>query len=211
MVSVWKKYERQFLLGLVVAFFLLGYNIINSFTVGRNAFTLLTYIDEIIPFEASFILIYNLAFFVAILPLFFVKNRIKFRNVAYSYFLVTSMTFFIFLVFPVKMIRPWVEPTNFLNNIVLFVYSIDLSYNAFPSLHVVYPFLAGMIIIKENIKWGFLVVLLAFIIALSTLFVKQHYLLDVLGGFLIAALGFLVYRYLSSRSLKRVNLPPARE
>ena len=82
--------------------------------------------------------------------------------------------------------RPALTGTDFFTAVLHTVYNSDQPYNAFPSLHAGFSILAALSLdrkvpgYKAFVVWGIL-------IAVSTVFVKQHYVLDVLGGGLLAA------------------------
>jgi len=74
------------------------------------------------------------------------------------------------------------------------VYKADQPYNCFPSIHVLSCYLMMKAIYKSSIKNRVnqaVVYSNSIIIILSTLFVKQHVILDVASGILV---GELVYR-----------------
>ena len=67
------------------------------------------------------------------------------------------------------------------------VQEIDPPGNVFPSLHVAHTSSLALFLHHENPRLGRLVIVLAFLLALSTLTTKQHFLADVLAGFALAA------------------------
>ncbi|MEK6835793.1 MAG: phosphatase PAP2 family protein, partial [Nanoarchaeota archaeon] len=73
------------------------------------------------------------------------------------------------------------------------IYVLDKPVNLFPSLHVSMTFLAFLIIskFKKDLR---IIILIAFILsALSTLFIKQHYLLDTLAGLVLGFISYKIY------------------
>ena len=91
----------------------------------------------------------------------------------------------------------WTRPQdNFLEKLLHFWYSLDGSeraYNLFPSFHCInsticYLAVAG----RKEVPLWFRVysLVIAVMIFAATLFVKQHYLIDVVSGILIAAVAF---------------------
>ena len=69
---------------------------------------------------------------------------------------------------------------------------MDERWNALPSLHVTNPWLVALLSVKER-GWSgitILFLLIAVAISISTLYVHQHYLLDVLAGMALAGLSF---------------------
>jgi membrane-associated phospholipid phosphatase len=63
-------------------------------------------------------------------------------------------------------------------------------YDAFPSGHVYITTLLALFFGRWYPRHKFLWILILIVVSFSTLFTGQHYVLDVLGGFLIAVLGY---------------------
>lgn len=173
-----------------------GYTLINEFSVGTQAASLLLPGEETIPFIPLFIIPYLSAFIIGLAPYFFVKDTKQFRKVVLSYLAVTVTAFAVFLSFPVHTPRPEFVSSNIFEWLVQLVYSLDQPYNSFPSLHVVTPILAGLIVYGYNKKWGTGILLWSVLITLSIVFIKQHYILDAVGGVLVALAGFVLFRSL---------------
>lgn len=109
-----------------------------------------------------------------------------------------ALTFFlsvaIWLLFPNGQdLRPQLDGTGFLSQVIVQLYRIDTNTNVFPSVHVVGA--VGAAIATWNcprlrcrpvVRWG--IIALAAAICLSTLFLKQHTVLDVAGGLVLSAL-----------------------
>jgi len=101
---------------------------------------------------------------------------------------VVSVCFFI--MFPTIMIRETLVNTNIFDNIVGFIYSSDLGFNAFPSLHVSLITCALYFLSSKKKYWY--VFVLGLLIIVSTLFVKQHSIIDVFGGLTIAIISIFI-------------------
>lgn len=164
--------------------------------VTKNYHVIHTALDEKIPFMEIFIIPYYLWFpfmAVAVLYLFF-KDTDEFYKVIK--FLIVGMT--IFLVFSTvypngQILRPTVfERDNLFVDMVRSLYKTDTPTNIFPSIHV-YNTLGVYIAVRtskhlQNRRWiqgGTL--FLSVLIILSTVLLKQHSILDVVGAFVIAA------------------------
>lgn len=110
----------------------------------------------------------------------------------------------IFLMFPTTNTRPVIASDGFWNQAVLWLYSIDSATNLFPSIHCLVSWFCylGIRGRKEIPRWyQIFSMLFAFTVFLSTLFVKQHVIVDIFGGVLLAKLCFRIgyhtdlYRY----------------
>jgi membrane-associated phospholipid phosphatase len=74
-----------------------------------------------------------------------------------------------------------------------FLYSADPPYNCFPSLHVAHSLLSALTCHRVHKKVGLVATLCAALVALSTLFTKQHYVLDVVAGMLLGIAAYAVF------------------
>lgn len=162
-------------------------------------------IDDHIPFCEAFIIPYFLWFVyvAAVVVFFFFKNKTDYyKN---CIFLFTGMTIFLIVstLWPNgHHLRPVVMPRdNIFTYLVDSLYHIDTATNLWPSIHVYNSIGAHLAITHskefEN-KRGIriLSLILAVSIILSTMFLKQHSVFDVLTAFVMATVMYLlVYRF----------------
>jgi membrane-associated phospholipid phosphatase len=69
-----------------------------------------------------------------------------------------------------------------------FVYQIDPPGNVFPSLHVAHAFVLAFLLDLDRPRWGKVTLVMAGLLALSTLTTKQHFIADVVAGLAMALL-----------------------
>lgn len=193
------KHERKFLFLYVILFQMLGYFLLNELSRGTER-TLMLPLDNLLPFIPAFSLAYVAMYFMGFLPFFTVRNTSYLRKVALGYIILGGISFLIFALFPVKMIRPDFAAEHGFELLVSIIYHIDLPYNTFPSLHVIQVFFAALVVRKVNKRAGNYAFLLAVPISLSTLLIKQHYVLDLAAGLLIAVVGYLVFARLVGKA-----------
>lgn len=114
------------------------------------------------------------------------KERKNMNQIFYSQMLLLVVSMIIFFLLPTTFPRPTVEYTGLTGSLVKLLHSLDTPGNAFPSVHVGFSFLASFGFLREqkNKCWFFM--LWAILISLSTLTIKQHYVLDAVSGFLMA-------------------------
>lgn len=148
-------------------------------------------IDAVWPFVPEAVFVYLLAY-VIIVALFAVRRSAAFLNHAYLNFIVMNLTAFtIFVLFPSQGPERGTLPSD-ASALLAFLFQLDARWNAFPSLHVANPILVALLALRERgadaLSAALLLVALA--IAVSTLLVRQHYLLDVVGGMLLAGVVF---------------------
>ena len=74
-----------------------------------------------------------------------------------------------------------------------FLYQADPPYNCFPSLHVAHSFVSALACWRVHRGVGIAATFCAALVGLSTLYTKQHYILDVLAGILLAAIAYVLF------------------
>lgn len=161
--------------------------------------------DDYIPFCEVFIIPYFLWFVyvAAVVVFFFFKNKEDYYRTCI--FLFTGMTVFLIIstLWPNgHHLRPLELPRdNIFTQLVAFLYQTDTATNLWPSIHVYNSLGAHFAIIRSKEfehKKGLRIasLILATSIILSTMFLKQHSVFDVLTAFIMAAIMYaLVYRY----------------
>ena len=193
--SFYKRYERTILLILIIIIFLLSYFSINNFTEGRNTHTLAFGFEKNIPFIPFFIIFYFLTYITAAMPYFVVKEINDYRRIALAYLSVIFVSSVVYLIYPVKTIRPEINGEGIFLYMVNLVYGIAKPYNLFPSLHVALSTLSTLVCLKHNKIIGHVLIVLLFLISLSTLFVKQHYLVDIIFAIFLAFLAYHLFLF----------------
>ena len=103
------------------------------------------------------------------------------------------------------------EHQNLAAWLVEYTYSIDTNTNVFPSVHILGCMAAVAAVWhtpglrKPAWRWG--VTLYAALIMVSTMFVKQHAVIDVLAGLLTGAIAYVfVYVIVGRRRDKRLGI-----
>lgn len=187
-----RRFERLLLACVVLAQWLIGYNLVNWATWGRSDIRLIeTAVDRAIPFSTNWILIYSMAYPVCLSPVFLVTLP-RLRTACAAYTLAICASLITFVAFPVFIHRPPADPDALGAALMAFTRWIDQPFNCFPSLHVSLDFLAAFITSTERPRAGRALLAGAVVISFSTMVVKQHYFLDLIAGVLLAALAFRV-------------------
>lgn len=149
-----------------------------------------TAFDARVPFLPVFVLAYFLYYPWLLLPLLAVQKLRDFYRVIGAFALMQLLAGFAFVVFPSRMIRPAFVPDGFTGQLLHWIYQVDTGWNAFPSLHVGHSTLVALICWKYRRSLFPLAAAGAVLIAASTVLIKQHYLVDIPGGVLLACLCF---------------------
>ena len=193
---VWRSPLAAALVALAPMYFVIGIR-----TAGGPTFRPELAIDRAIPLQPVWMLAYgSLYVFVVILPLFVVRGRGVIRRAMQAYLLVMTLSYAIFLVYPTSMSRlDDVAGEGFGVWTLRVLYSLDPPYNCFPSLHVAYAFVSAFACFRVNRGVGAASIVWAGLIAVSTLFTKQHYVADVISGAAAAVLAYILFLRGSSR------------
>lgn len=174
----------------------LGYLALNSLypLLNRplaNTFYLGTTLDDWIPFSAPWIIPYVVWYLY--LPtaalLLMSRNQQRCAQAILSMILGLACSFLIFSFFQTTVPRPEVLGSDIFSAAVRVIYKIDEPYNAFPSIHVLATFILMLVAARtKELEWPIKATLGAVGIAiiLSTVFVKQHVVADILGGIVVA-------------------------
>ncbi len=166
-----------------------------------------TLIDQYIPLLPIFIIPYVLAwpFWGLSLAIFgkFLDDK-RFHQMFISFAIAGVLSAIIYVVFPTYVIRPAVVGSDVFSNMIKILYSNDSPYNALPSGHTFYTFLCMFYYLKflKNRYLKILIVIFAALVVASTVFTKQHYLLDIVAGSLFALFAYYISRWLASRIFK---------
>jgi len=155
-------------------------------------------VDDWIPYWPSWVWIYSCIYYPLILYLNFVlESSRQFTHVAMSYLLLLGLQMAFFVLFPVATPEHWraINRRRTLSERFLaFVQRFDARSNSFPSMHTSVAMLTALHLIPHL---GALAFAFPVLIALSCLFTKQHYLIDLPAGALLGWLTFHAYASLS--------------
>ena len=189
-----RKYRFAVILAGFYGLFAATYLAVNEFSVSRSVHTLFLPGEERLPFLPTFEYLYVLTYFIPALLIVTVRDYASFRRLVRAYGLTLLISYTTYLLFPVYFERPHVKVSSF-DTWLLSLEYLDKPYNEFPSLHVALSWLAvhaSQVSGRSRVGLGFL----AAGISVSTVFVKQHYAVDVLYG---CALAWVAWRLAGSR------------
>lgn len=192
------KKEKKFIISLCIL--MIGQMIMYWFLklFQTNPTYINFYLDQKIPFIGWFVYIYNIFYPFCIIAFYFLYKK---DDKTYYKAIISGVIGFIicdiiFLASPTIMYRmplPNCDPiTNFVLEITY--YFDDPPLNCFPSIHCLFCFqvIFGYILSKHNLKTKIIVISIASLIILSTLFVKQHYIYDVIAAFLVCVIANMI-------------------
>jgi membrane-associated phospholipid phosphatase len=167
----------------------------------------MSWVDLATPFWPNTVWIYLSEYFYFIIIYALIQDGLNLNKYWWAFFGLQLVSVGIFLAWPTTYPRDQFPLPNDMNAITHYAFAslreTDTPANCCPSLHVSSVYLASFLFINEQRKrlpfffiWGSL-------IALSTLTTKQHYLVDVVTGFMMAVLFYwLFYRRIPYRQVR---------
>lgn len=194
-----------FLLGLTS----LIYTIINQ--SGTDAVDVTIKIDSYIPFVEEFVVPYLLWYpfiYGALIYYCFVDRKQYYVGLG-SMIAGKIICFIVYIFWQSTVPRPAVVGEDLFAHLMRHVYSHDQPVNCLPSIHVLTTFIIMMIAIKRKDanKWEVpLVSIIGSMIILSTLFTKQHAILDVLAGIVLAIAMYAVFQWILYPALRKQTI-----
>ncbi|MEW6079925.1 MAG: phosphatase PAP2 family protein [Thermodesulfobacteriota bacterium] len=180
---------KSLFLSLLVAFYTGGYLGINRFNACRDRYyDVSLWFEKDIPFVPSMIIGYSFVFVLIIILFLVLDNMPDFWDMCRRFLNMTLICFAIFLIFPVRMnFRPEVVMTgDWITALVSFYFWLDQPYNLFPSMHLGASFFVAFYCLRKGRIIGWTTMAMAVIVAVSVVLLKQHYIMDVIAGFLVA-------------------------
>jgi len=139
-------------------------------------------------------LVYLSLFLAALLPVFVLHQQELIRRALLGFIFMWLVAYICFLAYPTIGPRPAsVAGDGFHVWTLKAIYSSDVRYNCFPSLHVAQCFLAAFAVHRVHRGVGTVAVLWAFLVGVSTVYTKQHYVLDVVGGIVLASTACAIF------------------
>lgn len=196
---------KVLLLLAVLAYFGAGYLTLNLISSHQSSGSLAIGLDSRLPFIPLFIVIYLLGYPLPVLPYFMIKDMTNYKRAVMAYFFVLSVSFLVFLLYPVFIARPAPEAMSPIFAAVFkCLHAVDGPYNTFPSLHVSLAAVAVLACIDWHKKHLWLLVWPP-LIAASAVLIKQHYIWDVLGGLALGGLAYLFFMNPRTRLVDRLS------
>jgi len=200
--------QRVGLIAALGLFFYAGYFGVASATDATAARELSTAWDGHIPFVAETVWIYLAIFPFALCPLFLVRCPWLILRGALAYAFVIAVSLLCFFFFPVTSAGLRVPPealdvSNASPWAVSVLYHVDPPFNLFPSLHLSIASLATFLVWKAWRSMGAILFVCFGLVAISVTTTKQHFLLDVLGGVVLAVIAIVLFLGPTARTAMR--------
>ena len=175
-----------------------------AFIDEADCYSVEIFLDSLLPFSEIFVVFYVLWYFLILgsliwFAVFSCKGFFCFtRHMA----ICQIIAIIIFIIFPNKQeLRPEVLPReNVFSLVVEIIHSVDTNTNVCPSLHVCYSVSLASVWHREARRKSTALIykILAILISLSTVMIKQHSALDVLAALPVCAIAdWMTYKKVS--------------
>lgn len=152
-------------------------------------------IDDCIPFRPGWVWIYSFLYYPVILYITLaIESSRHFLYVAVSYVLLLFLQMSFFLLFPVVTPPEWRDCNSGRSaseRFLAFVQRFDAPSNSFPSMHTSVAVLTALHLLPSM---GPVIFAFPILIALSCLYTKQHYVLDLPAGAAVGWGAFHLFR-----------------
>jgi membrane-associated phospholipid phosphatase len=158
---------------------------------GGTAYSLMTDLDRQIPFIKGFVVPYLFWYvFLAVGFLYLVyQDRSNYFQTLVEFVIGLLLCYSVYAIYQTTVPRPDIEGSDWLLRTVQWVYRSDEPFNCFPSTHVLTAYLMMRAYLRSKriaMSHTILVTSMAVLIIVSTLFVKQHVLMDIVGAVFVA-------------------------
>lgn len=177
----------------------------------QTIWMLYTDLDDLIPFMKIFIIPYAIwmPFLYLTLIFIFFKDRPMYYRTLLAYVISVLICYLIYSIFQTTVPRAELAGNDILTRLVQFVYTNDAPFNCFPSIHCLSSYLlfraaSQSKVIGRGTAIG--IGIISWSIIFSTVFVKQHVVMDVFAGIMLGHFIFtLAGRLLNSRNRTAVS------
>ena len=184
---------------------LIGYFVLTTYNVaryewgGQPTIALWTTFDSYIPLVPEAFFPYSLYYALAVMPAFLARTRRDLVEMGVSFAIVTGVAWTAFLLVPVRMEYPELTCSGLSCNLLRGLHETDGGVNVFPSLHVGHSMLVASMFwsYRERVPTWIvsLVAAMALAVSASTVLLKQHYVVDIPAGVLLAVGGWALTRW----------------
>lgn len=206
--STYAKYVIANVFLMVVLFYILLNTVLYDWTgqlypVGSGYRLLLGGLDDAIPFVPEMVIFYQYLFYGMVISTMLYFAFVEYRKgyaLSWSLVIINAIAIVVYIIFPVSTyqwrlaIKPQLNLSDFWQAQVYSIYITDTPFNCFPSLHAAVSTICFYSWYRYSkvrpTATTKIVAMTAFVIAvgiiLSTLFIKQHYILDEIAGIVLA-------------------------
>lgn len=185
---------RSFLASVVV-FLIPMYFVIGQATADRVHYQPFTWLDRAMPLWPEWIFVYATLYLCAfIVPLVVVRGSQLVERTLQAYLFVMLVSYVIFWFYPTVTPRVENQDVNGAAEWTLqLFYRLDQPYGCFPSLHVAYSAAGAFACCRVRPRLGRAMLAWTVLIAVSTIYTKQHFAVDAIAGGLLGIVAWALF------------------
>lgn len=190
---------------------LISVNYSISAAIAKNGVDLSTWLDKKIPFVATFIYPYIYWYIYIFIGSIFIlsKDRRKYIRTLLGIYIGMCICYVVYYFFTVQIYRPIVVNKGLSNILVNIIYGADKPVNCFPSLHVLNTYFIMRYTKKDYGKrWYLYTQGMGILIILSTLFIKQHFIVDGIASIILAEIVIILVNKIEDKYIDKIILIP---
>jgi membrane-associated phospholipid phosphatase len=181
--------RRRFVVALVVGITCsIAYLVVNAVTSTFAFHDVMTEWDRSIPFVPEWVWVYSLNIPMPLMLVVWIPRDEDLVKIVGGFLTILMIGLTVFILYPVSAsaLRPDVDSSTWSRAFTGFYYWFDGEANCLPSMHVAYSFFAGLWgLARFRRPWGIAYLGLGLAICVSTLLVKQHFIIDVVTGMVL--------------------------
>jgi membrane-associated phospholipid phosphatase len=190
-MNSWGRWEitlenKHIFYAVSVFYFIIPYMFFNHYHWAPPHRLPLTPIDVQVPFLPWTGWVYSLTYLLPFYPAVVTTDLAGVRALLKSFFWVSTWAFLTFALYPTVYPRALMSPLGTSLFPLSLIRYLDAPTNCLPSLHVAYSFTGAFFVMRYSWKAGILALFIAAAISASTLTTKQHYVWDVVTGYILA-------------------------
>lgn len=168
-----------------------------EFMDNREYVPVYSVLDDMIPFCKYFIVPYFFWFvyIIGTMAYFFFKDKSAFVKYMWTVIITHTITLIIYIVYPTcQELRPEITGDGFFEFVLRWLYGYDTNTNVCPSIHVTGACAVCFAVVKSKAIKSRIIkvvyIILNVLICLSTVFIKQHSIIDVVAGLAVSTVTY---------------------
>lgn len=176
------------------------------FTTGMHHYDISIAIDRMLPFITPMVSVYVLAYVTWSLGFIIIGRESKklCYEVCSAEMIAKLICLVCFIMMPTTLTRPEITGTGFWNWLTSLIYSMDAADNLFPSIHCLESwilFRGVMRCEKQGTAMKIFMFVSAILVFASTVLIKQHVVIDIIGGVLVVEIGLFLAKKLNTKRI----------
>jgi len=153
--------------------------------------------DDYFTLKPRWVWVYSGLYYPLIILVVITSDSMReFNYMSVSYFILLFMQMIFFMFIPVATPAHWrenIKGNSLSIRMLKLVQRFDKTSNCFPSMHVSIAMLSAMHFMNSSLGLTYWPLLFPFLIALSALYTKQHYIVDLIPGAILGWFAFEIF------------------